>query len=405
MMLSSYPLWWLALPVLLLPVWWHRQKRQRLKAEPLATARFLPSAPPEQLRVWQWRDKVLLLVRCLMLVALIGWLAATIFPWRGDTVLVDAGADKAWAEQQIAAAGFGAATRMPLPPDVLTWLRQNERDWRADAKLLIVARDSQVAMPARVPQFSHQLALRTRPTPTASLSVSAGTTTAGATTTTTTATTATTAGGTTATTTAGTAGAATAATTADATTADAVASSPLVPQHVVLAAAEPRAQAWRSLFAAFDTAGGRASRYTLASEPGASTTLIVWDTPNTTPPVTWRAAHWWIAAPTAVFPELAHASTLAINGITLKYADSPRGRLWTSDAFPPRDADTAHALYEAWQLLAVNPAPAYATPSQTFAETRSALQAISEARPASWLAILLLALFMLERILTHARRN
>ncbi|SDH59802.1 MULTISPECIES: hypothetical protein [unclassified Duganella] len=365
MMLSSYPLWWLALPVLLLPVWWHRQKRQRLKAESLATARFLPSAPPEQLRVWQWRDKVLLMVRCLMLVALIGWLAATIFPWRGDTVLIDAGVDKAWAEQQIATAGFSAATRMPLPPGALTWLRQNERDWRADAKLLIVARDSQVAMPARVPQFSHQLALRTSPAPTASLPATAGTT----------------------------------------TTADAGASSPLVLQHVVLAAAESRAQAWRSLFAAFDTAGGRASLYTLASEPGAATTLIVWDTPNSTPPVTWRAAHWWIAAPTAVFPELAHASTLAINGITLKYADSPRGRLWTSDAFPPRDADTAHALYEAWQLLAVNPAPAYATPSQTFAETRSALPAISEARPATWLAILLLALFMLERILTHARRN
>lgn len=398
MMLSSYPLWWLALPVLLLPVWWHRQKRQRLKAEPLATARFLPSAPPEQLRVWQWRDKVLLMVRCLMLVALIAWLAVTIFPWRGDTVLIDAGVDKAWAEQQIATAGFSAATRMPLPPGALTWLRQNERDWRADAKLLIVARDSQVAMPARVPQFSHQLALRTRPTPTASLPASAGATatTAGATATTT-------AGAATAANSANTAGA-TAITAGDAT-ADPGASSPLVPQHIALATAEPRAQAWRSLFAAFDTAGGRASRYTLASEPGASTTLIVWDTPNATPPVTWRAAHWWIAAPTAVFPELAHASTLAINGITLKYADSPRGRLWTSDAFPPRDADTAHALFEAWQLLAVNPAPAYATPSQTFAETRSALPAISEARPATWLAILLLALFMLERILTHARRN
>jgi hypothetical protein len=66
------------------------------------------------------------------------------------------------------------------------------------------------------------------------------------------------------------------------------------------------------------------------------------------------------------FPELANASTLTINGITLKYADSPRGRLWTSDAFPPRDADTARALYDAWQLLAAAPAPAYAMPSQTF---------------------------------------
>jgi hypothetical protein len=156
MMLSSYPLWWLALPVLLLPVWWHRQKRQRVKAESLATARFLPSAPPEQLRVWQWRDKLLLVVRCLLLVTLIAWLAASIFPWRGDTVLVDAGADKAWAEKEIAAAGFSAAARIDLPADALQWLRTNERDWRGDAKLLIIARAGQIAMPARVPQFNHQ---------------------------------------------------------------------------------------------------------------------------------------------------------------------------------------------------------------------------------------------------------
>lgn len=350
MILSSYPLWWLALPVLLLPIWWHRQKRQRLKAEPLATARFLPSAPPEQLRVWQWRDKLLLLVRCLMLIALIAWLAATIFPWRGDTVLVDAGADRAWVDKQIAAAGFGGATRLPLPQDGLAWLRQHERDWRSGAKLLIVARASQIAMPARLPQFSHLVELRT---------------------------------------------------TAGQSTAVAASES-----HVALAAQETSQQAWRSLFAAFDSAGNRANRYRLAAEPGAATTLIVWDALNATPPAGWHAPHWWVSASSAAaFPELANGSTLIINGIALKYADSPRGRLWTSDAFPPRDADTAHALYEAWQQLSPGPAPAYATPSQTFAAARSALPAIVNARPAMWLGIMLLVLFMLERILTHARRN
>ena len=94
-MTSMYPLWWLALPLLLLPVWWHRQKRQRMKADFLATARFLPSAAPEQQRVWRWRDRILLLVRCLLLLGLIAWLASMIFPWRGDTVLLDAGADRA----------------------------------------------------------------------------------------------------------------------------------------------------------------------------------------------------------------------------------------------------------------------------------------------------------------------
>ena len=173
MMLSSYPFWWLALPVLLLPIWWHRQKRQRLKAEPLATARFLPSAAPEQLRIWQWRDRLLLLVRCLMLVALIAWLAASIFPWRGDTVLLDAGADKAWAEQQIAGAGMSAASRIELPPNALQWIRQHERDWRPTAKLLIVAHAEQIAMPAHVPQFSHQVELRTKPATAAASSANA----------------------------------------------------------------------------------------------------------------------------------------------------------------------------------------------------------------------------------------
>jgi hypothetical protein len=162
-MLSSFPLWWLALPVLLLPLWWHRQKRLRLKAEPLATARFLPSAAPEQLRIWRWRDRVLLLVRMLLLVAVIAWLAATIFPWRGDTVLLDPGVDQAWAAQQIQAAGMASAQRIELPAGALTWLRRHERDWSPRARLLIVAQAGKIAMPARVPQFAHLVELRLKP--------------------------------------------------------------------------------------------------------------------------------------------------------------------------------------------------------------------------------------------------
>jgi hypothetical protein len=353
-MLSSYPFWWLALPVLLLPIWWHRQMRRRQKSEPLATARFLPVAAPEQLRVWQWRDRLLLLTRCLLLLALIAWLAATIFPWRGNTVLLDPGADKAWAEREIGGAGFADAPRIDLPPDALQWLRQHERDWRRDARLLVVARAGQIAMPARMPQFSHQVELRTTPAipPAAAAAVA--------------------------------------------------------PQRVVVAAAPGRDAAWRSLFAAFDRAGDGAIRYVTAVEPEAGTRLIVWDTPGAAPPAGWRAPHWWIAtAPgaAAVFPELELASTLTINGITLKYADSPRGRLWSSDAFPPRDADVARALYEAWSSLNAAPAPAYPTPSQSLVAAGAPTSAIVDARSAAWLGYALLALFLLERILAHARRN
>ena len=354
-MMSTYPLWWLALPVLLLPVWWHRQKRQRLKAEPLATARFLPSAAPEQLRVWRWRDRLLLLVRCLLLVALIAWLAALFFPWRGDTVLIDPTADQAWAGQQIAARKMDAAQRVALPDDVFNWLRQHERDWRPDARILIVAGAGKVAMPARLPQFAHDVELQVQP----------------------------------------------------AVPAPAAASVPPHPHHVVLATPAARLPAWRALFAAFDVAGAGTDRYVLTDAPNASTELIVWDMHDAAPPANWHAPLWWLAGGDAVagrLPGLSSAATLTINGIAIKYADTPRGRIWLSTAWPPQDADGARKLYETWQALS-KPAPAYPAPSQTFAAARGTLPAAADAERPRWLAYALLALFTLERILTHARRT
>ncbi|MET0321254.1 MAG: BatA domain-containing protein [Duganella sp.] len=357
MLSSAYPWWWLALPVLLLPVWWHRQKRQRPTAEPLATARFLPAAAPEQIRVWRWRDRTLLLVRCLLLVALIAWLAATIFPWRGHTVLVDAGADPAWVAQQVAAAGMTDAQRLPLPPDALHWLRAHEGDWRDDARLLIVARAGHIGMTARAPQFSHPVELRVQPAPAIAATV--------------------------------------------------VAVNALARYPVVLAASPERSGAWRALFAAFDRAGSGTQRRTVATAPSAGTELIVWDTPGEAPPAQWHAPHWWIGAG-ATLPATGKSATLKVDDITLQYVDSARGRLWTSDAFPPRDAGTARALYEAWRLLDAAPAPAYPAPSHTFAAARPAAMEDQTAQPgqsARWMALALLALFLLERILTHARRH
>ena len=108
--------WWLALPILLLPVWWHRQKRESVKAVPLATARFLPGADPRQVRVWAWSDRILLLLRCLLLVAVIARLADLVYPWRDDAVLVAPGTDAASVEQQATAAGMAKAPRIIPPP-------------------------------------------------------------------------------------------------------------------------------------------------------------------------------------------------------------------------------------------------------------------------------------------------
>jgi hypothetical protein len=152
-------LWWWALPVLLLPILWHRQKREQTKTAPLASARFLPSAQPKQLRVWRWSDPLLLLLRCLLLVTLIALLADLVLPWRGDAILVVPGTDPALVEKQ--AAGFKEAQRMTLPGrDAVNWLHAHEREFKPEARLVVVG---DIAMPATLPRFRHRIELRPQP--------------------------------------------------------------------------------------------------------------------------------------------------------------------------------------------------------------------------------------------------
>lgn len=158
-------LWWLALPTLLLPVWWHRKKRVQTKAEPLASARFLPRTEPRQMRIWRWSDMVLLIVRCLLLACAIAWLADPVFPWRGNTVVVAEGTDGGWVEREAKAAGYAQAPRLALPAnEALAWIRAHEREFKLDARLLVLGA---VPMPATLPQFGRPVELRTlaRPAP------------------------------------------------------------------------------------------------------------------------------------------------------------------------------------------------------------------------------------------------
>ncbi|RJG24179.1 BatA domain-containing protein [Massilia cavernae] len=152
-------LWWLALAVLALPIWWHRQKRERVTALPLATARFLPRTDPQQQRVWSWVDRILLLVRCLLLACAVAWLADPVVPWRGDSVLVAPGTDAKWAQQQVAAAGYQDAARIDVAGDPLQWLRAHEGEWLPEARLLVLGA---VPMYAAQPQFRHRVELRTK---------------------------------------------------------------------------------------------------------------------------------------------------------------------------------------------------------------------------------------------------
>jgi hypothetical protein len=159
--------WWWALPVLLLPILWHRQKREQTRAAPLATARFLPASEPVQLRVWAWRDVLLLILRCLLLTALIALLADPVLPWRGDSVLIVPGADPAFVDQQVRDAGLAEARRIALPSrDAYRWLHEHEREFKPEARLLLAG---DVAMPAELPRLRHAVTVRSQAVPAASL--------------------------------------------------------------------------------------------------------------------------------------------------------------------------------------------------------------------------------------------
>jgi hypothetical protein len=159
MNLPNPSLWWLALPVLLLPILWHRQKRERTDAAPLASARFLPVSEPKQRRVWRWADVLLLLLRCLMLLAVIALLADLVLPWRGDSVLVLPGVDAGAVEREARQAGFKDAPRLALPDaDAINWLHAHEREFKPEARLLVVG---DAVMPAVLPRLRHALTLRT----------------------------------------------------------------------------------------------------------------------------------------------------------------------------------------------------------------------------------------------------
>ncbi len=154
--MNGMSLWWWALPVVLLPILWHRQKRAQTKTSLLASARFLPAAEPKLQRVWRWHDVVLMLLRCLLLATLVALLADLVLAWRGDTVLVVPGTPPAAVDKE-------AGQRVTLPDrDAVTWLHAHEREFEPGARLAVVG---DAVMPAVLPRFRHAVELRTAPAP------------------------------------------------------------------------------------------------------------------------------------------------------------------------------------------------------------------------------------------------
>jgi hypothetical protein len=289
--MSQMSLWWWALPVVLLPILWHRQKRAQTKTSLLASARFLPAAEPKMQRVWRWHDLVLLALRCLLLVTLIALLADLVLAWRGDTVLVVPGTPAAVVDTE-------AAQRITLPGrDAVTWLHAHEREFEPGARLVVVG---DAVMPAVLPRFRHAVELRT-------------------------------------------------------------AAAPAAPAERHVAIFSDRADAWRRLFAAAEGPW----HIVVDAAPGPRTELVVWDRPD---------------APPA--------------GL--------RGRLWHAEL--PHDPDGARALFAAWQRQHLGPQP-YTAPAQVLVADAAAPAGPASGALRRWLGLALVALFALERIVTHVRRR
>jgi hypothetical protein len=164
-------------------------------------------------------------------------------------------------------------------------------------------------------------------------------------------------------------------------------------EHYV-AIVSARAGEWRRLFAAADGP----QRFVIDESPNGKTELVIWDTPQA-PAANVRAPLWWVGDASA-FPELNKATQ--VDG--LRYADSPRGRLWSSAAWPPKDAAAARVLFETWQRLHYAPAP-FPLPSQVIAAGPSTTVQQAEGGLREILLMVLAGLFALERMLTHARRR
>jgi hypothetical protein len=332
MNVMNLSLWWLALPVLLLPILWHRQKREQTKAAPLASARFLPVSEPKQLRVWRWSDPLLLLLRCLMLLALIALLADLVLAWRGDSVLVVPGTDASLVQRQALDAGFKDAQQLVLPDhDAIGWLHAHEREFKPEARLLVVG---DAVMPAVLPRLRHAVTLRTNAAPTAA------------------------------------------------------------PAQRHVAVFSEHADDWHRLFAAAKGSWN----IVVDAQPGPRTELLVWDMPEPAP-ATLRAPLWWVTDAHA-FPELDKAAE--VDG--MRVAGTRGGRVWQMAGSPPRDPDAARAAFAAWQRLHLAPQP-YTVPTQTLAPDVNAPAGPASGALREILATLLVALFVLERMLTHARRR
>jgi len=396
---SMSPYWWLLLPLIILPIFWLRQKRESSLRRSLATARFLAAASPHMVQVWRWQEWLLLILRCLLLLIAIAYLASIFMRWRGDTVLIASGSDSAWVEQQINASKMQDAKRMSFCADVssdvsssvscdiqstqiLYWLEQHQSWWKKSARLLVLGDAHQIALNAQAPQLAQTLEVKVRPL--SNLSDQG--------------------------------------------------KSKTKPEAIYIVLHSDRAAAWQHMFSAFAVAGSADQRYIWQQAPDARTNLVIWDSTNAVPQ-NWKtdskANLWWLSSSAGIVNDLAleekhpGLQSLADSKLHIKQFKTAESRYWLMQAgsdWPINssingstngaingftntgDSQNAKKLFEAWQMMSLKsqhyPATSFNQPAS---EKFIPLQQQENTRDI--LLALMLFVFALERIFTHVRRR
>lgn len=397
--------WWLALPTVLLPLWWHRQRQKQQHVFPLASAQFLPTAEPQTVQVWRWRDLILLLLRLAMLLCLIALMAQFIRGQRGDTVFVSKKANGAWVAAQIAQLKQQSRSLEVMdycehaPCDIQTdsifaWLEQHQAQWQDTSRWYLLAAETELSMPAQVPRFKPAFELRIAPR------LNAGKDTASA--------------------------------------------APLQTVPVYLNTA--RADEWRKWFQIFEVSSRGQLHFVFEDAVRSEVQLIVWEQ-EFPPAERLKAPLWWTTnrsllqgAQTA--PHYTSAVALSPQtqvqqgGVSLekiKQFETSRGRVWLADQrdWPLQNDDslTAWRLFDAWRTSQTTfmplPAIAYQSPSMKDAQKQGENAAhlnlsnaqrfgtgpvweVGKSMRSEWETLLLslfLCFFLCERVLQHAKRK
>lgn len=380
--------WWLGFPLLALPIWWHRQRRQQTSAQPLATARFLAQTDPRLQSVWRWRQLLLLVLRLLMLACLLALVAGIFYRGRGDTIFISEQADKTWVQQQLSLVKTQAgadwsnakiervcaeASCSVQTDQILPWLAHHQHEWKRGSKWLVLASARDGQMSALLPHFDNALDLRISPE-------------------------------------------------------SLTAKEP--PTTISIVVKSARFAEWQAWFKVFEqTLDGRLQfdvKEQWNSKVPAS--LVVWESPLA-PTAEWQAPLWWASEASAFSENIENANAKeseVMSALGLRVLETKQGRVWLKSVkndWPLNDMEGAKRLFEIWRALQSQPqgfplqalslpavkmsAKASAKASATASDSELTNDSDGEMRAnldRYWI-LALLSLFCVERIVNHARRT